>query len=438
MFSTKQEIKEDRKQSSDVNVVNSKPNISQNNSTLINKTENSKVSVLHLNIRSSKPHFDKLEALILSPESPPDIICITETWLTKNDPSESWLINGYNHYFRKNRETPGGGVMIQARKTCCLLNQLDSFSEESLTVDILKNGYKFSLCVIYNPPKSNKMQFIDRLDEFLENSKSANHPFILCGDLNIDIIPDNLLSQNYLNCIHSNGFSINGREPTRVTATSSICLDHFIFGNLTEPHSMVLNSEHLSDHYPILLEWVIKCQIVNNEVPFRDTSFLKSRSQVEEFLKIAESKLASHKIVIFEMNDADAAFKLFAKSFEEVLNMFAPLKTKKKLVTKQPARFTNKLKNLRTKRNNAHKKWKLNQNDYQLLQTFRSLRDRFEKEIKLSKENYYWNKFKNCIGDSRQTYKILNDISGKSNKNSKIPPLQSCIDENENATERCC
>ena len=96
---------------------------------------------------------------------------------------------------QKNRETPGGGVMIQARNTCCLLNQLDSFSEESLTVDILSNGYKFSLCVIYNPPISNKMQFIDELDEFLENSKSANHPFILCGDLYIDIIPDNLLSQ---------------------------------------------------------------------------------------------------------------------------------------------------------------------------------------------------------------------------------------------------
>ena len=88
MFSTRQEIKDDRKQSSDVKVVNSKSNISQNNSTLINKTENSKVSVLHLNIRSLKPHFDKLEALILSLESPPDIICITETWLTKNDPSE--------------------------------------------------------------------------------------------------------------------------------------------------------------------------------------------------------------------------------------------------------------------------------------------------------------------------------------------------------------
>ena len=78
----------------------------------------------------------------------------------------------------------------------------------------------------------------------------------------------------------------------------------------------------------------------------------------------------------------------------------------------------------------------MNQNNYQLLQTFRSLRDRFEKEIKLSKKNYYWNEFKNSIGDSRQTYKILNDISGKSNKNSKIPPLQSCIDENDNATDR--
>ena len=97
----RQEIQEDRKQPSDVKVFNSKPNISQNNSTLISKTENSTVSVLDLNIRSLKPHFDKLEALILSLESPRDIICITDTWLTKNDTSESWLINGYNQYFTK-------------------------------------------------------------------------------------------------------------------------------------------------------------------------------------------------------------------------------------------------------------------------------------------------------------------------------------------------
>ena len=100
--------------------------------------------------------------------------------------------------------------------------------------------------------------------------------------------------------------------------------------------------------------------------------------------------------------------------------MFAPLKTKKNLVTKQPAWYTNKLKKLRTKRNNAHKKWKLNQNNYQLLQTFRSLRDRFEKEIKLSKKNYYWNKFKNCIGDSRQTYKILNESVVKVTKTARF------------------
>ena len=89
------------------------------------------------------------------------------------------------------------------------------------------------------------MQFIDRLDEFLENSKSANLPFFLYGILNIDIIPDNLLSQNFLNCIHSNGFLINGLEPIRVTAIASTCLDHFTSDKLTEPHSMKLNREHL-------------------------------------------------------------------------------------------------------------------------------------------------------------------------------------------------
>ena len=37
---------------------------------------------------------------------------------------------------------------------------------------------------------------------------------ILCGDFNIDIIQNNLLTQNYLNAISSNGYEISSNEPT--------------------------------------------------------------------------------------------------------------------------------------------------------------------------------------------------------------------------------
>ena len=37
------------------------------------------LSVLNVNVRSLKSHLDKLEALVLRPESPPAIFCLTET-----------------------------------------------------------------------------------------------------------------------------------------------------------------------------------------------------------------------------------------------------------------------------------------------------------------------------------------------------------------------
>ena len=41
--------------------------------------------MFHLNTRSLKLHFEQLKALILSLESPPDVIGLTKTWLTDND-----------------------------------------------------------------------------------------------------------------------------------------------------------------------------------------------------------------------------------------------------------------------------------------------------------------------------------------------------------------
>ena len=71
------------------------------------------ISILHLNVRSIKPHFDKLEALVLGLESPPEVLCLTETWLSENDNFNGYLINGYNQFFVKNRDSGrGGGVMI--------------------------------------------------------------------------------------------------------------------------------------------------------------------------------------------------------------------------------------------------------------------------------------------------------------------------------------
>ena len=54
----------------------------------------------------------------------------------------------------------------------------------------------------------------------------------------------------------------------------------------------------------------------------------------------------------------------------------------------------------------------------------------------MNKRKLYSNKFKNCIADSRQTYKFLNERDGKSISCFEVPILESCQKVNDNPTEK--
>ena len=94
----------------------------------------------------------------------------------------------------------------------------------------------------------------------------------------------------------------------------------------------------------------------------------------------------------------------------------------------QPKWLTNSWKYLKTKRKKFHKKWKSNPNNLNYLANFKIQRKNFENAYKKSKKSYYADKFNPSIGDSRQTYHLLIEISGKSSHSKKIPILPSCYE----------
>ena len=57
-----------------------------------------------------------------------------------------------------------------------------------------------------------------------------------------------------------------------------------------------------------------------------------------------------------------------------------------------PNCFTNRLKNLRNKRNRAHRRWKANPLNLDLLTRLRLLRSRLEAQIKVCKKEYFFQK----------------------------------------------
>ena len=387
------------------------------------KMQPNHVSVMHINVRSIKKNLDNLEALVLGLETPPCVLCLSETWLTENDDPKCFLVHGYNQLMNKTRNSKGGGVMIQVKNDYILMKEISTNLDEALMADVCKGDEMFRILVIYNPPRNNKTEFIEKIDILLESFSSTNVPFIICGDINIDIFKENQLVQNYKNAIISNGFELFEPAPTRVTSSSITCIDHIIHQNITSPECLVLENQSFSDHYPVLIKWR-KCCDVHPTFIYRDTSFLKNVKEVCRYKSKLKNYLDAYKTTMLNAKNAEAAFNQFQKIFRQVTDEFAPLRTFKIESNKNPKWVSNEIKNLRTHKNKAHRKWKSTRN-INHLNYFKRLRAKFENLVKNAKKEFYANRFESCIGDSRQTYKLLNDLSGKSQVSRNIPILKS-------------
>ena len=181
------------------------------------------VTILHLNVRSIRKHYAELESLVFGLDSQPDILCLSETWLSNDDNMNSYSINGYKHLAVKNRNTvKGGGVMIQLRNSCNLVKVCKSPFEESIFAEVRIHNRRVNLIVIFNKPRAYKKDFVSKLENFLETQCYSAFPTVICGDINITTLENNQLTRDYKNLITANGFELAPERPTRVVALSHL------------------------------------------------------------------------------------------------------------------------------------------------------------------------------------------------------------------------
>ena len=206
--------------------------------------------ILHLNTRSIKKHYEELEALISCFQSPPSIICLTESWLTNVDDPNLFKVTNYNTCLSKSRVGRGGGIKIQIRDEVSLIEELNSDLDESLLAHLKIGDLKIALLVVYNPPRANKQNFIFELDNTLENLNDSYDRKFVCGDFNINVLDTNRLMSTYLSTLRSNGFELSFLEPTRISQNTETCLDHFFLKNLKVQKAFVMENQSYCDHLP--------------------------------------------------------------------------------------------------------------------------------------------------------------------------------------------
>ena len=122
-----------------------------------------------------------------------------------------------------------------------------------------------NFCVVYWPDGVKFTVFLGFFESLLLFLKRLKHDCTLFEDFNIDNLTHDNEKQNYVNLLAAYGYEIQNSLPTRVTTTSSSCLDHVISCFPIESKTVKVT---ISDHYALQSEVPIPLRdIMKGEEP---------------------------------------------------------------------------------------------------------------------------------------------------------------------------
>ena len=383
------------------------------------------VKVLSLNVRSMKKHYADVEALLSCLESPPPrILCFSETWLENSDNNLLYLLPGYNEVISSSRiNRRGGGSMIQAGHGATIVTELNTSLTET-TVALVQIDKQFLLVMnVYVPPRLDKMAFLSIFDKELESLTKYKYPIIITGDVNIDILKTNKLTKDYLSTLAGNGFHQTNNAPTRVSADTSSCIDHFIVKNIDEYNVKTLD-DCFTDHFPLLLDFSILGNAERSEREYRDLSFLKCPQNSIEFENKLIAELNKRYQCVESSGDANLAYNRFHYALTEIFDKLVPLRKNLSRSKTDAGWFNKQLKTLINKRNKLHRLWIKDKENARKKDSFLMQRLKVDKAIRVAKKNFFYKKFADCIGDSRQVFQVLNEVTGKRCQSRQLNSLE--------------
>ena len=373
-------------------------------SLFINETARDKI--FYLNIRSLRNHHDQLVYELSELEYKPIAICLCETWLTDNDPLGLYQIEGYQPVEVKNRPNKrGGGLAVFVRNDMNYSMMNFSIDLEHMAMSLIsKQGKRATLSVVYRQPSSSVDTFIENFDKLLFELKQLKHECFITGDFNIDMRKETNESKKLTSVCESYNLEITSYEATRVTATTSTCIDLFIANK--DIYSSEVKKMYISDHYALIGEVNFESQNKQKErakVKYRKLDKLKNPSILITFLFVLQHEL--QKLSIFS---AAEQLQKFPFVLLRILDKYAPETIRKRKENKQLF-ISNITKRLMKQRDKAAKQSKA-KNNAANREKFRVLRNKVVSSLRMDEKQFYEKSLKDQK-DPKKFFKVFNQIS---------------------------
>ena len=392
---------------------------------------NSNFCTLNVNIRSLNSNFEKLETLLSQLDFDPNIICITETWISQDKPF-IYKLKGYNFISNLNNSRAGGsGLFIKDNINYKLISLYDLKIQncEDIWVDLtISTNKHIVIGSIYRHPVYDINEFKNKFAHIIEKLNKSNKTFIVSGDFNIDLNEKSAPTQNYIAEIESQGSWQTVTNLTRVSnRTKSSLIDH-VYTNIHQNKiSSFTLSYDISDHLPVI-SFINFSKIPNYKTTQKNFTRDKKTFVTNDFLLELKNKLNLLNTTGLSGNQR---WEDFESVFNSVLDKHAPLRTctRREMKRKNKPWMSNELLNSVKIKQKLYKKFLTCPSDINNT-TYKKFSNKLTHSIKYAKQQYFQNKIRESKSDGKKIWQTINEIVDIKNKTKTNNIVLS--DENDN------
>lgn len=356
-----------------------------------------------VNVQSLDKNLDKLQNLTCIENT--RVLILTEIWQPKSH--QNYNIKGFTlaqMVVRQNKRS--GGVAIYVRDDTAFKNMSEiRFNDkiECATLEIHVHNLNIQISGIYRSPNHPLSDTEQILESILEPAKHKK--LIIAGDLNIDLSCNNREATKLQSLIDNHNLTQLISLPTRIGKTSSTIIDHIIT-NCTQITKSYITELFIADHF------ACGCIIEAKNSREDECNQQKITANPENIIKLRQCIKKIDWIRVLS-NDPETSLNNMQETLQKAVLETCrakPLKNKKrqpiqpwmtKEILKIKAKITSGLKNVKAGKS---------------FTKHRELKGLFQRECRKAKRQYVRSKLKSC--DSKQTWQLINSLSGRGNTSS--------------------
>ena len=394
----------------------------------IKATHDNDFSILHINSRSFSKNFDNINDFLCSLNYTFPVICFSETWYNINESNLVDIENYVLHQVPRRGRRSGGvaiyvhnSINVRVRNDLNLISRTTDMDEldhsESLFIEILSPDRKNIIVGnIYRAHRTNTDSFLTDLNTSLAKLSREDKHCYVAGDFNFDLLKCNdvQIINDFLSVFYNfNMYPLIDR-PTRITPKSATLIDNIFTNVFTHNIKSAVVITDLTDHFPIY-----QC---TSSAFCHDSSHYNKRSRAFNKTRIHNFCNSINLVdwnFISNFDSSNDAFNDFNSKFMELYNSHFPLrsihvsKSARRKIPRKPWITPAIVKSI-LRKEKLYKNYVSHPTDSRKA-AYISYRNKLTTLIRISKRNYYADKFTEFKYNTKQTWKVLNNILGRKN-----------------------